>query len=533
MAQTKRETKHVSDKRNGKLTMSVNVDSTNPTTESYGLAVGTDRIIDGKQAPILITPTNNSIGAKKHAETPDTVATEESTPLPRDEEYKLVRQLDESTKKEKKSIEELDKISEAIRTLTRLMQRCQTSGFDASSPARDVLTTPLGEKIILDTTNPCLIELADQLEGHYGSDFQGLVNTVNMVLSHGQLTSEEAAELVEEIQSTQRNAEEAIDRYEKAEAASLELSKHNKVLRREVKRLRSQRKILSTEVKELRKRLEESKQMNSFVHLLGSMYIHETYLKDIGQTQSGGCMPEGNDKGYDTLENDHEEDIISKLNASTTEDKVRNTRFALFVKRGTRITRQENRFQEDGKSSTMTMSDISNTSCFIERNRPEENASQRNHKLRAINKLFSKGASTLRGSTVKKIDAGQLVQQSNILDKNNENHNLLFQGAVCRVFEEESLNGSKEAVFVTGRKQNEGSAKPTFINGEEEEIGPDKNGGIAGNSIPDNEKTEHAWKPISEHDVDQGIYCCCQCEDDESETFSSPRTRVGPGMYLV
>ena len=533
MAQTKRETKHVSDKRKGEPTMSVNVESRNPTTESYGLAVGTDRIIDAKQAPNLITPTNNSIGAKKHAETPDTVATEESTPLPRDEEYKLVRKLDESTKKEKKSLEELDKISEAIRTLTRLMQRCQTSGFDASSPPRDILTTPLGEKILLNATKPCLIELADQLEGQYGSDFQGLVNTVHMVLSHGQLTSEEASELIEEIQSTKRNAEEAVDRYEKAEAASLELSKHNKLLRREVKRLRSQRKILSTEVKELRKRLKESKQMNSLVHLLGSMYIHETYLKDIGQTQSGKCMHEGNDTEYDTTENAQEEEINLRLNASTTEDKVRNTRFALFVRRGTRIARQDNRFQEDGKSSTTTMSDISNTNCVVERNLPEENTSQRNYKLRAINKLFSKGASTLRGATVRKNDDCQLGQQSDIQDKIDDNYILPFQSAVCREIVEESHNGSKEVIFVTRSQHNEGTAKPSFDNGEEEEIGPNKNGDIDGSLFLDEGKTAYAGKPVSEHDVDQSIDCCCQCEDDENETFSSPRTRVGPGMYLV
>ena len=306
MGQQKEETKHAFGRKTEKFVMPSVIDSI-PPTESHGFEGRASNVVHSQHyftyAPILITPTNNSIDKIKTTGTPDTVETEDGSRVSRDEHDKDASRLEGAKQNETRSTQILKTVSEAIRALTRLMQRA--SCLDNPWPASDILTSPLGESMPQNDGKPCTIELAGQVEGTYGSDLQGLINTVHMVLTHSRLASEQTFELVREVQMAQKDAETAIYQCEKAEVESIKLKKLNKVLQKQVTTLQCQRRILVTEIRSLRKQLEEAKEISGICSIIKALQVHESCLTSKLPT----CKEQ--------QETGHGEDVIGNAQRST------------------------------------------------------------------------------------------------------------------------------------------------------------------------------------------------------------------------
>ena len=107
-------------------------------------------------------------------------------------------------------------------------------------------------------------EISTNLHGVLGSDFLALINAADMVREHAKLAADESANLVLDTQKAQEEAVEASSRACRAEKVGGKLYRENLTLKKEIAKLRAERRALGKEVKVLREKAEETKKFDTW-----------------------------------------------------------------------------------------------------------------------------------------------------------------------------------------------------------------------------------------------------------------------------
>jgi hypothetical protein len=217
--------------------------------------------------PALITPSASPIPMRGR-ETPDYHT---SSPSEIEELYGVSIQgaLQQARSEAEPSAQSLERLSEGIRAVKRILERCASDEDDIrESSTKDIQQVH---------------ELSSKLHGILGSDLMALINSADMIREHSKLAFQETSEVVTDLNKVKLQAEEAANRAKQARKVGRKLFEENLELHGEIYGLRREKRLLVKEVKILRAEAAETRKFDSWrlleQHVIGSMAIHEMVMK--------------------------------------------------------------------------------------------------------------------------------------------------------------------------------------------------------------------------------------------------------------